>query len=310
MNKTLTTATDRHQPDINAGIPEPALHGPPLIAPTTDRARALADLDQHGLAIVAGALDTEQTRDARCRLLAACRASEADGVPTRGYPFDPDRHNRRVFHLFNLDALFVDLVAHSSALSFVRHLLGEDFLISNFSANITAPGNQPMQLHADQGYVTPPWPTKPLACNVAWVLDDFTEENGGTRYVPSSHVVGHGPDPARHYETVGIAAPAGSLLVMDGRLWHQTGANRSAAGERAALFGYYVLRWLRPQINWNAALWPEIAAGLPPDFLHLLGYYSGNVEFQIPYGRRAAVRPPAALGQHASRTFALGPREG
>ena len=43
-------------------------------------------------------------------------------------------------------------------------------------------------------------------------------------------------------------------------LVHQTGANQSRNCHRAALFGYYVVRWLRPQINWNAALWPEVAA--------------------------------------------------
>lgn len=279
------------------------------IAPTTDIAQALADLDRHGLAVLTDVLTTDENRDVRRRLFESCATSEADEVQTRGYAFDPDLHNRRVFHLFNLDPVFVELVQHPRVLACVRHLLGEAFLISNFSANITAPGSQPMQLHADQGYVLPPWPLQPLACNVAWVLDDFTEENGGTRYVPGSHTCGHGPEPGTHYDTVPIAAPAGSLLVMDGRLWHQTGTNRSASSERAALFGYYVLRWLRPQINWNAALWPETVASLPPGFLHMLGFYTGNVEFQIPYGRRAALRPPSALIGSEKSSFALGPRE-
>ena len=60
-------------------------------------------------------------------------------------------------------------------------------------------------------------------------------------------------------------------------------------GSRAYAFGYYVLRWLRPQINWNAALWPATIARLTPEFLDLLGYYTGNIEAQIPNGRRAAV---------------------
>ena len=78
---------------------------------------------------------------------------------------------------------------------------------------------------------------------------------------------------------------------MDGRLWHQTGMNKSADQRRAALFGYYVLRWLRPQMNWNSMLWPETVESLEPDFLHLLGFYTGNVEFQIPHGVKAAARP-------------------
>ncbi|MCB1748905.1 MAG: phytanoyl-CoA dioxygenase family protein [Gammaproteobacteria bacterium] len=276
-----------------------------LPAPTRDPARARADLDSHGLAILAGALDATALATVRARLEDAIAASEADGVPTRGYAFDPDLHNVRVFHLLNLDPLFVDLVRDPRALAFVRHQLGEKFLISNFSANITTPGNAPMLMHADQGYVYPPWGERPLACNVGWLLDDLTDMNGGTRVVPGSHRLDHGPVAGKAYDTVAVEAPAGSLMVMDGRLWHQTGANRTPSGTRAALFGYYVLRWLRPQINWNAALWPETVARLDPPFLHLLGYYTGNTESQIPNGRRAAVSMPAGLDE-PGQDFALG----
>ncbi|MEQ8234849.1 MAG: phytanoyl-CoA dioxygenase family protein [Gammaproteobacteria bacterium] len=279
-----------------------------ILMPCDDFAGARAILDSEGVAILRGVLSPTEIADVRSRLFEACAKSEADGVPTRGYAFDPDQQNRRVFHLFNLDPVFIDLVQRPLALDFVRHLLGEDFLISNFSANITAPGSACMQLHADQGYVPPPWPDYPYACNVAWVLDDLTDENGGTRFVPASHRRGHGPEAGRDYDSVAIEAPAGSLLVMDGRLWHQTGANHSRACERAVLFGYYVLRWLRPQVSWNTMLWPETVAALEPGFLHLLGYYTGNVEFQIPHGQRAAHRPPPGLAGDLA-AFALGARE-
>ncbi len=273
-----------------------------------DQNHAFSALAEHGLVVVPDVLNVAETGAIRQRLFDAMDRSEADKVPTRGYPFDPDEHNRRVFHLFNLDPVFVELIQRPEALVFVRHLLGEAFLISNFSANVTAPGSRRMQLHADQGYVPPPWPRRPLACNVAWVLDELTEENGGTRYVPDSHLLGHGPDPETAYRSVPIEAPAGSLLVMDGRLWHQTGDNRSTASERAMLFGYYVVRWIRAQVSWNTTLWPETVARLSPEFLHMLGFYTGNVEFQIPHGERAAVRPPGHLNCGPA-TFALGSEE-
>lgn len=263
-------------------------------------------LDEHGFCVVPDILSNAQVSDVRARLLIAAEQSERDNVPTRGYPFDADRINRRVFHLFNLDPIFVELIEHDAALEFVHHVLGESFLISNFSANITAPGNQRMQLHADQGYVPPPWPAQALAVNVAWVLDDFTEENGGTRYVPESHRAGTGPEVGAAYDSIAIEAPAGSLLVMDGRLWHQTGTNETSDCERAALFAYYVARWIRPQINWNAALWPGVAAGLSPRFLDRLGFYTGNVETQVPVGTRAALQTPAEILALSNDTFALG----
>lgn len=272
---------------------------------TADVNEALKIVDQQGLAVLTGALDTAQLKDTWAKLEQAVQASNNDGVPTRNYAFDPDALNQRVFYLFNHNRLFVDLISDARALSFVRHLLDDDFLISNFSANITEPGNARMQLHADQGYVLPPWPAQPLACNVAWVLSDFSAMTGGTEFVPDSHRFGHGPEPDQTYQTVPVEAPAGSLLVMDGRLWHQTGVNQSRA-PRAALFGYYVRRWLRPQINWNAALWPQTVDSLEAEFLHLLGYYSGNVEFQIPLGRAAPVSVPDELETAADNRFALG----
>ncbi len=275
------------------------------VTPTRDVEVAKQCLSAEGFALFESGLTSAEIRAVRERLIDGVSKSEADGVPTRGYPFDTDTRNQRVFHLFNLDPIFSELIQRPIALELVRHLLGNAFLISNFSANITAPGSQRMQLHADQGYVMGQWPAQPLACNVAWLLDDFTVENGGTCYVPRSHCLGRNPSADETYATVPIEAPAGSLLIMDGRLWHQTGENRSRDCHRAALFGYYVLRWLRPQINWNAALWPETIASLNPAFLDLLGYYSGNVEAQIPNGHRATIPTPEVVSGAQDKRFAL-----
>jgi ectoine hydroxylase-related dioxygenase (phytanoyl-CoA dioxygenase family) len=233
-------------------------------------AEALRDVAEVGIGILAGALGIAETTQEKHRLSRAAERSEDRGVATRGYSVDPDRYNQRVFFLFNLDPLFIDLATRPVALDAVRAVIGDDFLISNFSANITGPGSGSMHLHADQGYVTAPWPPVPLAVNVAWLLDDFTDEVGATRYVPGVHPATHGPDPHLHYPTVPIEAPAGSLLIMDGRVWHTSGPNRTRDRYRAALFGYYVRSWIRPQVNWRAALDPTVAANCTPAFLDLI----------------------------------------
>ena len=56
---------------------------------------------------------------------------------------------------------------------------------------------------------------------------------------------------------VPFTAPAGSVLVMEGRVWHTSGANVTADEDRALLFGYYTKPFIRPQWNFTAAMSPE-----------------------------------------------------
>ncbi len=65
-----------------------------------------------------------------------------------------------------------------------------------------------MELHADQGYVLPPW-NGPLVANLAWMLDDFTADNGATLVVPGSHLPNGRPDPLAHDEAIAAEALAG-----------------------------------------------------------------------------------------------------
>ena len=70
-----------------------------------------------------------------------------------------------------------------------------------------------------------------------WLLDDFTADNGATRVVPGSHRKGAVPksfaDPERHHpdETIVIAC-AGSVLVINGHLWHSGTRNRARGPRR------------------------------------------------------------------------------
>ena len=76
--------------------------------------------------------------------------------------------------------------------------------------------------------------------NTVWLLDDFTEANGGTRIVPGSHRSGLAGPPegieVKHLHQ--LVAPAGSVLVFNGQCWHGGGANRTGE-KRHALFGHY-----------------------------------------------------------------------
>lgn len=234
---------------------------------------AKRQLAEHGLTIIEGVLDAGGIDRVRTALQRGIEADAANGVRLHGFSFDPDTHNTRVFNLIGKDQAFRDLVQHPVAIDLARHLLDGPFLLSNFSANVTAPGSGAMGMHADQGYVPAPWPPYPLAINVAWALDDFTVENGATRFVPGSHLKDHGPGRSgERAETIPITCKAGSIFVMDGRVWHQTGANTSRSATRAGLFAYYVRPFIRPQWNWYLTLPPAIVREASPLLREMLGY--------------------------------------
>jgi len=102
-----------------------------MLAHTTVEAKAL--LDREGICVIENLLDTRSLDRLRAALRAGIARDEENQVPVRGFNFDPDARNVRVFDLIGKDSAFVELVEHPIALELVRHVIGESFLLSNFS---------------------------------------------------------------------------------------------------------------------------------------------------------------------------------
>ncbi len=120
------------------------------------------------------------------RLWAASEESQRRGLPAHVEGLDPNAANVRVFDLVDLDPLFGDLLQHPVADAIVARFLGDNYIISNFTANIARPGSGSMFVHSDQSLVAPePW-LDPWAMNIIWCLSDLRADNGATRHVPGS----------------------------------------------------------------------------------------------------------------------------
>ena len=248
---------------MDAGVPKP----------TRDLAQAEQDLRDTGVCLLEGALPPEQLARVRAALYRA-----ADDDRTRGreqkfnFDYAHDDSNQRVWNLLSRDPVFADLVEHPSALHLLRTFLGWPLLLSNISANITGPGGGEMVLHADQIYMPQPW-SGIQALNVGWCVDRFADENGATRIVPFSHKLNRMPTDAElTSDTVALEAPPGTMVVMEGRLWHQTGNNRTRDERRAAIFGFYTIPIYRTQENWFLSLNPSVHRYASETLLVLLGY--------------------------------------
>jgi hypothetical protein len=207
------------------------------------------------------------------RLWKAKESAEARGDQSYLGHLDPNPSNVRVFGLLELDPIFRDLIAHPKIIEMVKHILGDNFIISNFTANIARPGSQSMALHSDQSIiVSNPW-IETWVLNAIWCLSDVYKENGATLYIPGSNKWQMRSEvPANADELLQpFEAKAGDVILMDGRVWHTSGANVTKDQDRPLMFGAYSAGFLRPQSNWNAALSKETQDSVSEEMREWLG---------------------------------------
>ena len=299
-----------------------------LPQPTTDLATLKANIDDFGYCLVADAISSTQLAAAKQRLLEQAQAEleagiafedggakqqwgaftdEAGRVRRDAFTGRAGGVNQRVWMLINKGVIWRDLLAEPTVRGVVGHVLGKDYLLSSYGANIAKPGGVAMNLHTDQWWMPEPihrapnpvpagsltrelsnrvdddpaMIAPPVVVNVMWMLNDFSEANGATRLVPRSHLYGRRPDAERDKGVVSIpaAGSAGSAMLFDGRIWHGTGANVSD-GQRLGVLSTFVAPQFRPQENYTVGTAQEVVAEASDDLLALLGFKIWNA-----YGR-------------------------
>jgi ectoine hydroxylase-related dioxygenase (phytanoyl-CoA dioxygenase family) len=240
------------------------------VAATAERREQLA---REGWCVVPDVISRDQAAAAHQRVWAVVEANRRDGITTELAGIDPNDRNVRALNLLEGDPLFREMIQHETTLEMVRATIGPDFCISNFTANIALPGSGSMPIHSDQSFVAPqPW-AQPWSVNIIWCLTDVHAANGATLFIPGSHhwrTRGEVPGDARA-RLIPFEAKAGSIVVMEGRVWHTSGANVTTDEERCCLFGYYSASFLRAQVNWNVALSDGVKAGLSAPMRAWLG---------------------------------------
>ena len=147
--------------------------------------------------------------------------------------FDEGR-SQRIFNLINKDVAFAPLVEHPLVLSVLEQELGRDLVVLDMSVNsVGAATNSPGGWHIDSPltHVPEPLPNLTLSIQTAWMLDDFTADNGATHVVAGSNHTQRKPPPGRRPldGEVVLEGRAGSVAMWLSQTWHRHGANVSDA---------------------------------------------------------------------------------
>ena len=241
----------------------------PIPAVTGDLQRAIDDLSTHGVCLLEGALNQDEMEHLRKRVGVQAAAERALGDQA---PPDATAVQQPLSNLVNKGQHYLDLVLREEVDELAGFMLGKDFLISSITAGIFhGSTSKPQQLHRDQGQV-PATADFPAACNLFWLLDDFTPERGSTWVVPGSHrwpAEFQIEAPQRNAASQ-ITAPAGTLFGFDGRIWHGYGANREGHPRRHVAC-FLCLPWMRQQENWGVTCLQEVLDSASPKLRRRLG---------------------------------------
>ncbi|MET0985782.1 MAG: phytanoyl-CoA dioxygenase family protein, partial [Steroidobacteraceae bacterium] len=198
------------------------------------------------------------------------------------------------------DPIFQEALLNPIGLALTTYLLGQNALLSSASILVKGPGGLDLPLHADSFRMPDPLPHLPQICNITWALTDYSYDNGALAVVPGSHRYLRRP---LHNEgiaqRVAVEAPAGSMIVWGGQLWHGAFARKNP-GFRATLTFYMCRPHMTTQEAYGECVPKDVIDRNPPRMAVLLGQ-------RMNYGWREA-GPTLATGvdEGAPNSFAMG----
>ncbi len=213
-----------------------------LPQPRQDIEGLRSDLRQWGYCLIGDALSREQYLRMKTRLDEQAAAERLAGLacwmgsePAPGKVV-PDV--QFIHSLINKGEQFIGCVEHDPAAvqagllieQLIGETIGRGFLMSSFIAIIARRFNQPQGLHQDQAIAPHQDAKAPFTCNTMFIMDDVGPENGGTLVIPGTHHLSFDEDGALTAPLpppISLTAPAGTVMIFEGRLLHGTGVNRS-----------------------------------------------------------------------------------
>ena len=247
-----------------------------LPKPKKDIAQLRQDFHEWGYCLVEDGLSVEQNQLVYQRVMDQAEAERELGI---AYLSEAQQH---VWSLVNKGDVFNRCMTHDTdAIQagllielLLDEMLGSGWHHLSYIANISFPGCHPQGMHQDQGLVGAyKFLDAPVLVNTVYVLQDVDEVNGGTLVIPGSHrryIEGNGtfgklPPP------INLEAPAGTVMLMDGRVLHGGAVNRSD-DLRYIITNSVVRPFIRQQESFHLTIRPEILANASEKFLWRCGF--------------------------------------
>lgn len=230
------------------------------------QAQAYVDeLNKNGAVIIPSVLSPEEVAEIKDAL-------DPYWTDKRGRTDFEGFETERLYALLAKDTRLAKVIEHDVTIPIVDEFLFPSYLLWGAIAIKLHPGETTQHFHTDDESAACPRPRGPAGISVMWALDDFTEENGATQYVPGSHKWEDGWTVEEGDPRIKKAImQAGSIMVWLGTTVHRGGNNYSDA-PRLGITTQYCQPWLRQVENMVISVSPEKAAQYSEKIREMLGY--------------------------------------
>ncbi|NNG35431.1 phytanoyl-CoA dioxygenase family protein [Nakamurella aerolata] len=230
--------------------------------------QAYRQLDEQGFLALPGVIDPAWLDELRARTdeLLAFEGGSA------GHEVGGQTGVDMLADLLNKGEVFERMLRTPQVLAAVQHVLG-DFRVNSLNYRAAPPGSGNQGLHSDCG--NPTDDGRYRICNSIWLLDDFTDHNGSTRYVAGTHTAGKLPADvmddvlAPHPDQQLLTGTAGTVVIFNAHLWHGGTQNATDTARRGMTLSF-TQRDLPQQLDQAAHIRKRVYDRLSPAERYLL----------------------------------------
>ena len=243
----------------------------------------LNELEETGLAIVPGVLDSAEVLQLKSELESAI---SEDAV---NYPDVFDKG--MVHNCVGRGARMAAILDNPVMVSYLNACFSETCIVYAYQSSSLPPdsGNYGSRVHVDSPRFIPNYDTN---MGVIFPLDPFTVDNGATYFLPGSHRLDNYELPGDDffYENAERAlCDAGDMVLINPRLMHAAGINRTQ-NTRHALTLNFCRSYMKQRFDLPRLLSQEVVDSLGEDGKRLVGFNvrvpTSLEEFYLPEDER------------------------
>ncbi len=232
-----------------------------------DLRRIQREIDEMGFSIVENIVNKEEVEILRSRLQEALE----EDAKEYGH-LDGKRYNH-IVDLTTRGPAFVRLLENEKMLSIFSHFLGSDCILYSYTSTIFLPNDKPdvSNIHrVSKKYPYIDGYYLGLLMNLA--LDDYTEENGATYYLPGSHKMQGVPTEEEFFSNSVRAIRKAGDAIFSHPLCYRAGGINETEKASYAIAPYACRAFIKQRLDYPRIATPEVLSWLGSKGRSFLGF--------------------------------------